>query len=147
MTEESKIVDEGLEGVIEEKIETTFHDTKCYVTNINSFNYLKWNEYLMICNSREIEKIMSFVFQKDQIRALISIVLQKYVIMRKYGIVSPNIQRTREVCPKFISQTSEFLQNKPYLPYPVSQEEKHWNYNVSHHGDYVGIICNDNLLV
>lgn len=76
-------------------------DWNCYIVNINSVqennngNYLEM--YLKFCNHQEIEKIMSFVFPKDQIRALISIFLQRYIIMKKYQIISPSIQRTREV--------------------------------------------------
>jgi hypothetical protein len=56
-----------------------------------------WESCLHILTQSEIEKVYSYVFPKDQLRALVSLLLQKYAILERYGIYSSNIQRTREV--------------------------------------------------
>jgi hypothetical protein len=74
----------------------------CFVMNINAIDETILNEFLSTRGSsflthQDRENILSYVFVKDQIRSFISLLLQKYVIKKKYGFVSSMIQRTREV--------------------------------------------------
>jgi hypothetical protein len=73
----------------------------CYVINIKVIDERIFHQYLSTgepsLSYQDREKILSFVFFKDQIRSLFSILLQNYVITKKYGLSSLTIQRTREV--------------------------------------------------
>lgn len=70
--------------------------------SINDINERLMNEFLStegssLLTPQDHERIRSYVFLKDQLRCLLSLLLQRYVILNKYGFLSSKIQRTREV--------------------------------------------------
>ena len=56
-----------------------------------------WGSCLDSLETNERAKVLSFVFKKDQERSLLSILLQKYVILKRFGCTDFTIKRTREV--------------------------------------------------
>mgnify|MGYP003386173657 CR=1 FL=1 len=90
-----------------------------------------------------VKRIRSFVFKDDQIRALLSELLQRSMVAQTFGDViksgsTISINRTRE--------------NKPFPVCGLSSSKcanvlGTWNFNVSHHGRYVAIIAHPNVLV
>mmetsp|Transcript_8888 Transcript_8888/g.13322 ORF Transcript_8888/g.13322 Transcript_8888/m.13322 type:complete len:309 (+) Transcript_8888:12-938(+) len=92
-----------------------------------------WGSCLDSLETNERAKVLSFVFKKDQERSLLSILLQKYVILKRFGCTDFTIKRTRE--------------NKPYVCPSVSADVGTWNFNASHHGDFVAIVSHDSFLV
>jgi 4'-phosphopantetheinyl transferase len=79
----------------------------------------------------EVEKVTKFRLTNDQKLALGSIILQHHTICHKFG------------CDKSQYEIARTAHGKPFL---VSKyfNVRSWNYNVSHHGDYVGIVESQN---
>lgn len=108
-------------------------------------------------STKESESIRKFLFFDDRRRSLGSLLLQKALIQSTFADIFTNgqkysISRTREVraFPDRVARnetpdSSELIQNKPFLAKEsfTSQTQdrlQRWNYNVSHHGDFVGIV-------
>mgnify|MGYP003384879827 CR=1 FL=1 len=115
-----------------------------------------WNAALASqLTDTELASVQSYVFRKDQERSLLSILLQKYVIKKYLTAVmadsaSPQLPAQEEEL-FHISRTRE---NKPYLVVTsesvadlVASRGDTFNYNVSHHGDFVGIVSHTHLLM
>jgi len=86
-----------------------------------------WERLLSVLTEAERDKVMRFRQWDDQKRAFLSIQLQRCLIRTFTGLVSDDmygILRTRE--------------NKPYAVCD-NLSLGTWNYNVSHHGNYVAI--------
>jgi 4'-phosphopantetheinyl transferase len=80
----------------------------------------------------EQNQISKFVFLLDQKRAFLSLLLQHAMIMEKFHLTDYHIVRTKE--------------NKPYLQ-TRELDVGFWNYNVSHHGDFVCIAASPTHLI
>lgn len=151
--------------------ETKFHDTvNCLKTNsrtgvlsvFTKQNTLKSKTKKL--SSETIQKIMKYIFMPDKIRSLLSELLQ-YALVTKYfssGLLTKpdaNIdnQLNAGICIK------RTVVNKPYL-HPITQFDQNlnsnenddvlryanagtFNFNASHHGDYVAIVSHPCLLV
>lgn len=110
-----------------------------------------FNQLMQSLNLYERQKVMKFHFPDDRKRALLSILLQRKMICQRFELedFEYQISRTAEVSVLYcyIDLTLWwFGQNKPFVK--LSQKVTGtWNYNVSHHGDYVCIASHSNLLV
>lgn len=100
---------------------------------------LKSNEYFQHVVSQltasEQTSVKRFIFEPDQKRALLSILLQRALIHKEFDFTN-----------KHDFQISRTQEGKPYL---VSTRKNvgFWNYNVSHHGDFVCIAADHESLV
>jgi phosphopantetheine--protein transferase-like protein len=116
----------------------------------------------------ELKYVQGYVFRKDQERSLLSLLLQKYVIRSYLSTVPASSSAAQQqghshLAPPLLSsclaeekqfRIARTRENKPYLvvtsPDLQSLEARlgnTFNYNVSHHGNYVGIVSHTNLLV
>lgn len=89
-----------------------------------------------LISAKELQKVLSFHFKDDQYRSLISILLQKKLIRSTWGIdnKSFSICRTKE--------------NKPFMTLKTYNSKIGlWNYNVSHHGKFIGIGSHSSQLI
>lgn len=93
-----------------------------------------WEFLLKTLSQVEKNKVLQFLKKDDQKRSLLSILLQKSTIRRSFQINNGQyeIRRTKE--------------NKPYAFSPTKKIGI-WNYNVSHHGEYVCIVSHPKLIV
>jgi phosphopantetheinyl transferase len=97
------------------------------------------NEYFQHVVSQlsvpEQSNVKRFIFEPDQKRGLLSILLQRALIHKEFDFAN-----------KYDFEIRKTKENKPYL---VSTKKHigHWNYNVSHHGDFVCIAADHDSLV
>ncbi|RYG92483.1 4'-phosphopantetheinyl transferase superfamily protein [archaeon] len=95
-------------------------------------------EILHYFTKDEQKYVRKYVFPDDQRRSLLGKLLQ-------YALISSTFQcSSRDF---YIKRTKE---NKPYplLKYVSAMLSKpYWNYNLSHHGNFVGIVADENHLV
>jgi 4'-phosphopantetheinyl transferase len=121
----------------------------------------------------EKKTVMGYVFRKDQERSLLSLLLQKYVIKRFLSAANTNPNpsslsrdldepRLEEVeeeeeggkSPEISFSIARTRENKPYLSLTsieiidlMKKSGGYFNYNVSHHGNFVGIVSHTSVLV
>jgi phosphopantetheinyl transferase len=99
----------------------------------------------------EKKRALSYVFKKDQDRALASALLQRKAVTARFSTDQYTILRSREVfdlCYNVDNDVTLFyVQNKPYLVITEEVAGSYWNFNVSHHGEFVGIAWHENYLV
>ena len=91
-------------------------------------------DYLGGLSEEEQRRVLSYKFTDDQKRCLLSHLLQHHLVRELFHL-SPDeyaIRRTKE--------------NKPFLADPENKFGN-FNFNVSHHGKYVGIVSHDRWLV
>ena len=109
----------------------------CTIEDVPCTQSAEWALFLSFVSDEERTKIIRFLRDDDRKRALVSILLQKALI--RYHLSANNdsgfcIRRTPE--------------NKPYmLLFPSAQPLGSWNYNLSHHGLFVGIASHAQSLV
>lgn len=60
------------------------------LTNLQSINKNKWEIYKEMLLNHEKLKVMSYIFELDQYRAFISLLLQKYLIITKLNQINLN---------------------------------------------------------
>lgn len=115
------------------------HISIIWVSNVNEMKDLKeyWGFLLSTLSPDEKKKVESFRLEPDRWRSFISLQLQKCMIRSYLGT------NRNDDCPYEIRRTKE---NKPYA-YCSSRSLKKWNYNVSHHGDYVAIASHKTLII
>lgn len=89
-------------------------------------------------SNTEKEKICRFYFEADRKRALLSLLMQKQIICDEFGTSTEqfHILRTREGKP-YLSMTNREMLHGKYS----------WNFNASHHGDYVCIASHPHHLI
>jgi len=103
----------------------------------------------------EKAKIEKQRIRDDRKRSLLSLLMQKEMIKHVFHCSSIDfeIKRTLEVSSDIIYKAIAIFimqQNKPFVVVEekyVSNSLKSWNYNVSHHGQFVAIASLSNLLV
>lgn len=106
----------------------------------------------------ERQKVTKFMFMEDRKRALLSILLQHALIRETFHFTSSahyDILRSKEVSTAphnllLLDSNPLIPQNKPYLQVHDSKHKAdvgRWNFNVSHHGKYVGIVSQSHALV
>lgn len=130
---------------------------KClFINNASDIPPYQWDEALSRLTDSEKERVHSYVFRKDQERSLLSYLLQRRVISQYlFDIIDRNDKEKSSLTLSIkdsyrISRTKE---NKPYLEIlspklaKLLPRNNTFNYNVSHHGDYIGIISNIKCLV
>lgn len=117
---------------------STLDGTYLWYVDINTIpeqNSKQWKYLLSLLKIDEITKVLKYHYFDDQKRSLLSYMLQKDAIRNYSGInVDDQIHIMRS------------LENKPY----ACVEGKSlgaWNYNVSHHGDFVCLVSHSQLLV
>ena len=103
------------------------------INKLDDMNAASTKYLLDLLSQREKEKVMKFHFDDDKKRSLLSIYLQKALVRYFLQFDDDNfvIERTAE--------------NKPYAK--CEKELGSWNYNVSHHGNYVCIASHPSLIV
>lgn len=110
-----------------------------WVSNVNEMKESKsyWDFFMSILSQDERKKVEAFRLESDRWRSFLSIQLQKSII-RSYIGTNRNDDGSYE-----IRRTKE---NKPYAISRLKSLNK-WNYNVSHHGDYVAIASHENFII
>ena len=103
------------------------------ITKLSDINTPSSKYLLDLLSIKEKEKVMKFYFDDDKKRSLLSVYLQKALVRHFLKIDNDNF---------IIERTAE---NKPYAK--GEQEFGSWNYNVSHHGNYVCIVSHPSLIV
>lgn len=109
-----------------------------WYTDINQFrdeDDQVWKASLKSLSTAEQAKVLKFAFFDDRKRCLLSTFLQKSLIRTHLQCARDDefkIERTRE--------------NKPYATSPKKALGS-WNYNVSHHGNYVCIASHSKYIV
>lgn len=103
------------------------------ISKLSGINTASTQYLLNLLSVKEKEKVMKFYFDDDKKRSLLSVYLQKALVRHFLKIDSNSfvIERTAE--------------NKPYAK--GEQDIGSWNYNVSHHGNYVCIASHPSLIV
>jgi len=104
----------------------------CDIGEIASLQSKEWEAYMGLLTPAEQERVLKYRFDDDRRRALVSALLQRWLVRNKLGVeqdASFEILRTPE--------------NKPYAFCKSDQMPEYslgfWNYNLSHHGRYVGL--------
>lgn len=111
----------------------------CTIEDLPCTQSADWNVFMSFVTDEERIKILKFRFDDDRKRALVSILLQKALVRHHLNTTLDDgfvIKRTTE--------------NKPYVVLLKDGSTKpigHWNYNLSHHGQFVGIASHPRLLV
>jgi len=113
----------------------------CDIGEIASLQSPEWDAYLGFLTAVERERVLKYRFDDDRRRALISAMLQRWLVRSKLGLEKDtgfDILRTPE--------------NKPYAfcgnnPDGGDTPLSFWNYNLSHHGRYVGLASHATRLV
>ena len=112
----------------------------CDIGDIASIQSPDWKAYMTMLSPTERERVLKYRFDDDKRRALISLLLQRWLVRKKLGIDVDSgyeIRRTPE--------------NKPYAYCEDSGNNilplGFWNYNLSHHGRYVGLVSHATRLV
>lgn len=124
----------------------------CSIVDVPCTQSAEWNIFLSFVSDDERIKITRFRFDDDRKRALVSILLQKAFIRHRLdqgvglrtdgGSYDDNdddafsIRRTQEGKPY------AFLKEKS-----GSSLGGHWNYNLSHHGQFVAIVSHPKFLI
>ena len=87
-------------------------------------------EYMHGLSIEEQDRVMAYKFLDDRKRCLLSHLMQHHVVREHFNLMPGKyaIRRTKE--------------NKPFL-YDPRAEFGRFNFNVSHHGQYVGIVSHD----
>eukprot|EP00981_Chlorochromonas_danica_P010007 scaffold2923_cov199-Ochromonas_danica.AAC.4 len=94
----------------------------------------KMSSLLPSFSVEEQRDINKYVFLEDRKRSILGKILIRALIRRELEITQFSIQRSAE--------------NKPYLVLPSSSSNySFWNFNLSHHGDYVGIVGHGHYLI
>lgn len=103
------------------------------INKLDNMNSTSTKFLLDLLSQKEKEKVMKFHFDDDKKRSLLSVYLQKALVRYFLQLDDNNfvIERTTE--------------NKPYAR--CEKELGSWNYNVSHHGNYVCIVSHPSLIV
>lgn len=107
-----------------------------------------WKLCYSLFRAEDAAKIQRFRFEKDRRLSLGSQLLQRAVIAWTFGVSYPEIVISRT------EKGKPFFKYTPTHPGEVPGEEEtaqvpfpNWNYNVSHHGDFVGIASEPVCLV
>ena len=112
----------------------------CSIADVPCTQSAEWSMLLSFVTDEERSRILKFRFDDDRKRALVSVLLQKALI-RHHLCASTDkgfcIRRTKENKPYMLVKMSE----------TVSSPSGLWNYNLSHHGQFVGIASHSRLLV
>mmetsp|Transcript_16592 Transcript_16592/g.27693 ORF Transcript_16592/g.27693 Transcript_16592/m.27693 type:complete len:349 (+) Transcript_16592:233-1279(+) len=108
----------------------------------------------------EVKSVTSYVFRKDQERSLLSLLLQKYVVRKfltdlRTTSTSALAAQLVDQCNENSFQISRTRENKPFASLtsqPLLTLIRDagcgfFNYNVSHHGSFVGIASHASLLI
>lgn len=114
----------------------------------------KYDDILSRFSSLERNNIKRYLNLEDRYRALISILLQHYIIQETWTDLNRiksdefnSYQSDIKPSPNF-PENSYIIQrttyNKPYLK--TFSDTYYWNYNVSHHGNFVGIVSSHSNL-
>lgn len=100
-----------------------------------------WDNAVRLLPAHELQKVMRFLFAKDQRLALASRLLQRRLIQELFNvpISQIDIQRTPEGKP--------FWNRKQPVANGDDVPPETWNYNVSHHGTVVAIASHPHRLV
>ena len=130
----------------------------CSIVDVPCTQSAEWNIFLSFVTDDERMKITRFRFDDDRKRALVSILLQKAFIRHRLGLGLYadadgssssgsgaydgdedvfSIRRTPEGKPY------AFLKGQPGAP----TLDGHWNYNLSHHGQFVAIVSHPKYLI
>lgn len=125
------------------KVEDGHYMWYCSIADVPCTQSTEWTTFLSFTTDEERARILRFRLEDDRKRALVSLLLQKALIRHHLGITSNDgycIQRTAENKPYMllISGGGDTEQRKP---------ERNWNYNLSHHGQFVGIASHQRFLV
>jgi 4'-phosphopantetheinyl transferase len=107
----------------------------CAVESPELDDDLTFRSLLSRLSAAEQQQIAKFVFSIDQKRAFLSLVLQHAIVMQEFPFSSKRdyqLLRTKE--------------NKPFLS-SDKIDVGFWNYNVSHHGNYVCIAASKEFLI
>jgi 4'-phosphopantetheinyl transferase len=107
----------------------------CDIRELPEAEGAEWMELLSILTDAEREKVTRFRLFSDQKRAFLSVQMQRCLIRSFTGLSSDDLYEIR--------RTQE---NKPY---PLSEHTAlgTWNYNVSHHGNYVAIASHPKKII
>ena len=91
-------------------------------------------DFLTGLSNAERDRVLSYKFIDDRKRCLLSHLLQHHVVREHLQLMPGQyvIQRTKE--------------NKPFLADPRNEFGR-FNFNASHHGEYVGIVSHDHWQV
>lgn len=105
----------------------------------------EWNIFLSFVSDEERIKIMKFRFDDDRKRALVSILLQKAFVRHRIGAANDEDGDTGGF---IIRRTPE---GKPYASLKgrmaTTAQLGHWNYNLSHHGQFVAIVSHPKYII
>lgn len=93
---------------------------KIYVVKIEDILQLEFEKIMDKITSTKRKKIDKFVFRKDKLRALISEILLRTILVKDFGISDTNVK------------VGENKYGKPYI-----EGYKDCNFNISHSGDFV----------
>ena len=107
----------------------------CDIRELPAAEGAEWSEMLNILTDAEREKVSRFRFFSDRKRAFLSVQMQRCVIRSFTGLSSDDLYEIR--------RTQE---NKPY-PLCKHKALGTWNYNVSHHGNYVAIASHPKKII
>lgn len=135
---------ELLEGEkVKGNVEDGHYTWYCSIADVPCTQSAEWTTFLAFTTDEERARILRFRIEDDRKRALVSVLLQKALIRHHLGITSNEgycILRTAENKPYMLlmSGGGDTEQRKP---------ERKWNYNLSHHGQFVGIASHQRFLV
>lgn len=104
----------------------------------------EWDSAMRLLPAYEQQKVMRFLFAKDQRLALASRLLQRRLILELFNVPASqiDIQRTPEGKPFWRRHTQQPIAGGDIVISPET-----WNYNVSHHGTVVAIASHPHRLV
>jgi 4'-phosphopantetheinyl transferase len=107
----------------------------CDIRELPEVEGAEWTELLSILTDAERDKVTRFRLFSDRKRAFLSVQMQRCVIRSFTGLSSDDLYEIR--------RTQE---NKPY---PLCEHTAlgTWNYNVSHHGNYVVIASHPKKII
>ncbi len=114
----------------------------CDISEIASVVGTEWEMYIGMLNSQEKDRVLKFRFDDDRRRALVSTLLQRWIVRKQLNVDRNEcfeIKRTIENKPYAVLKSSSIPAEETSLGF--------WNYNLSHHGIYVGICCDTSKLV
>jgi 4'-phosphopantetheinyl transferase len=89
----------------------------------------------IVLRKDQYNSIMKYRKQDDKKRSLLSLLMQKSLIKRRWNLQEAEFEIRRTP------------QNKPYMDSNVITGSSEWNYNVSHHGNFVCIASHGEKLV
>jgi phosphopantetheine--protein transferase-like protein len=108
------------------------------ISEIASVTSQEWDAHMGMLTAVERQRVMKYRFDDDRRRALVSALLQNWMVRLKLRVDNND---SFEILRTIENKPFAKMKNKPVNAFG------YWNYNLSHHGNYVGIAAHKTRII